>query len=74
MSSTAISVPGQLNGRSLLIGRLIYTLLLLFCLIVFGYSLHSIFVQGTAACDSIYNAEWTGCANWFSAITELGMT
>lgn len=64
----------QLNGRSLLISRFIYILLLLFCLIVFSYSLRSIFVQGTAACDSIHNAEWTGCAAWFDAIAELGMT
>lgn len=64
----------ELNGRFLLVGRLMYILLLVFCLIVFGYSLHSMFVQGTAACDSIHNVEWTGCAAWFEAIAELGMT
>ncbi|MCA9927644.1 MAG: sensor histidine kinase [Anaerolineales bacterium] len=64
----------ELNGRFLQAGRLIYILLLLFCLLVFGYSLRSIFVQGTAACDSIHNADWSGCANWFDAITNLGMT
>lgn len=64
----------RLNGRSLQAGYLIYGLFLLFCLFIFGYSLRSIFVSGVSACDSIYNAEWTGCADWFAAMKMLGIT
>lgn len=74
MNTNAVSVPIRLDGRALLAGRFIYMLLLVFGLIVFGYSLYSIFVQGTAACDSIHNADWTGCDAWFAAIADLGMS
>lgn len=74
MNNVSVSGSTRLNGRSVRVGYLIYVLFLLFCLFIFGYSLRAIFVSGTAACDSIYNEEWTGCADWFAAMKSLGIT
>lgn len=78
MSSVSLPVPTRLNGRSLLIGRTLYGLLLLLCLIMFGISLVFKFVQGTSGCDSIYNEGWVEagnwCFEWFQTIEDLGIT
>lgn len=70
--------PFHLNGRFLHTGRLLYTLLLLLCLTLFGLALSYKFVQGSAVCDSTYNAEWAAqgpwCEEWFEAIEALGLT
>jgi hypothetical protein len=68
-------IPFRLNGRLLLLGRLLYGLLFLFCIAMFGLSLSYKFVQGTAACDTIYNQDWGEfCFDWFGAIDNLGFT
>ena len=78
MSSAALPLPVRLNGRSLLTGRLLYALLLLLCVAMFGLSLSYKFVQGTSGCDSIYNEWWAAqgawCAEWFTAIEDWGLT
>lgn len=78
MSSAALPAPVRLNGRSLFTGRLLYTLLLLLCISMFGLSLSYKFTQGTSGCDSTYNAEWAAqgqwCTEWFQAIEEMGIT
>ena len=78
MSNTAIPAPVRFNGRSLFTGRLLYVLLLLLCLIMFGLSLSYKFKAGTSGCDSVYNAAWAAqgpwCAEWFQAIEEMGIT
>jgi hypothetical protein len=78
MSNTAIPAPVHLNGRSLFTGHLLYALLLLLCVAMFGLSLSFKFAQGTSGCDSTYNAEWAAqgqwCAEWFQAIEEIGVT
>ena len=56
MSSLSTTMPIRLNGRSLFAGRLLYLLLFFLCLGMFGISLWYKFVQGTASCDSIFNA------------------
>lgn len=68
-------ISSQLNDHSLLLGRLLYGLLFLFCIAMFGLSLSYKFVQGTAACDTIYNQDWGEfCFDWFRAIDNLGLT
>ena len=78
MSSAALPAPVRLNGRSLFTGRLLYALLLLLCISMFGLSLSYKFTQGTSGCDSIYNAEWAAqgqwCAEWFQTIEDMGIT
>lgn len=77
MSSITASNPARLQGRTLLAGRILYGLLFLLCLSIFAISQGFKFVQGTSACDSIYNAGWAAqgawCAEWFAAIDELGI-
>lgn len=78
MSNTAVPAPVHLNGRSLFTGRLLYALLLLLCVAMFGLSLSYKFMAGTSGCDSVYNAEWAAqgpwCAEWFQAMEDIGIT
>jgi signal transduction histidine kinase len=78
MSNTAIPAPVHLNGRSLFTGHLLYALLLLLCVAMFGLSLSFKFAQGTSGCDSTYNAAWAAqgpwCGEWFRAMEDIGVT
>lgn len=66
------------QNHYLTLGRLVYGLLFGFCIAIFVSSLSYKFVQGTAACDSIYNATWNElgpwCVEWFAAIKNIGLT
>lgn len=78
MNSVAFPTPIRLNGHTLFMGRLIYVLLFILCISMFGLSLSFKFVQGTSGCDSAYNAEWAAqgswCFEWFQTIEDAGIT
>lgn len=76
MTASALSVPSErrLAGLRLALGRGLYFLLLALCLLVFAVSQYAIYTIKTSPCDSIYNASWEACDEWFATIAGLGLT
>lgn len=74
MYAPSAPVPYRLERRSLLLGRLLYVLLLLICVITFAASLYGKFVEGTSPCDWLYHTEWPECSNWFATLDNLHLT
>jgi signal transduction histidine kinase len=65
--------PLRLGGSWLALGRILFVALFVLCLALFGASLWRIFVQGVAACDSVYAADWEACPAFRAAQAQLSL-
>ena len=74
VGSRQTNEPLRLQGGWLTVGRFLFAALFLLCVVLFATSLWRIFVQGVAACDSIYAANWVECPAFREAQAQLGLT